>query len=107
MRATSTGCATVAVACRGRSPADIAQVIRDARRAARKAEARPARTRHRPGGRGDQAEADAVPGRHHARHEAGHAIVALELGIDLGTSTLDAGANCIHLPGGVHTRAAS
>ena len=98
------GLRDVAVACRGRSPADITQVIRDARRTARKAgrdlrgsdivkaveAARRKRTPHQ----------DAVV----ARHEAGHAIVALELGIDLAYVDLDRGANGIALPQGVQTR---
>ncbi len=99
------GLREVAVACRGKSPADISQVIRDARRAARKAHrdlrgsdivraveaARRKRTPHQ----------EAVT----ARHEAGHAIVAIELGIDLRYVDLDLGANGIALPSGTQTRA--
>ncbi len=98
------GLRDVAVACRGRSPADITQVIRDARRAARKAKrdlrgsdivraveaARRKRTPYQ----------DAVV----ARHEAGHAIVAIHLGIDLRWVDVDEAANGIALPQGVQTR---
>ncbi len=99
------GLRDVAVACRGKSPADISQVIRDARRAARKAgrdlrgsdivraveATRRKRTPHQ----------DAIT----VRHEAGHAVVAVELGIDLVYVDVDAGANCIRTPQGVLTRA--
>ena len=98
------GLRDVAVACRGTVTADIAQVIRDARRAARKAKrdlrgsdivraveaTRRKRTPHQ----------DAVI----ARHEAGHAVVALELGIDLRWVDLDAAPTAC-LPQGAHTRA--
>ncbi len=94
-----------AIACRGRSPAAIAQAVRDARRIARRAKRSMTGLDVRAVIEASRPERSTRVDRLVAVHEAGHAVVAATLGVDVWWVDLDNAHNAIGNPPPIATRA--
>ena len=94
-----------AIACRGKSPADIAQAVRDAMRVARKAKRDLVADDIRRVVKASRPKRSAHDDRLVAVHEAGHALVAADLGVAVHWVDLDAAHDALGNPPPIATRA--